>query len=163
MADFQEMVSLHNLLLAAEAAEVHAEWFAAYGKRYRSHLSRVIRQGKEVDADSLRQARQSRGQLRDEMGALMDRYELDLVLSPAAPGPAPRGLENTGSAIMNLPWTHSGLPTLHLPAGQSRNGLPLGIQVTSRWQADEELLAWGAKLEPLLPPTQPPKIKLTVL
>jgi Asp-tRNA(Asn)/Glu-tRNA(Gln) amidotransferase A subunit family amidase len=161
MPDFQEIVSLHELLLAAEAAQVHAEWFAAHGKRYRSHLSRVICQGQQVDADSLEQARNSRGQLGKELVSLMDRHGLDLLLSPAAPGPAPRGLASTGSAIMNLPWTHCGLPTLHLPAGSSRTGLPLGVQLTARWQADEVLLAWGAELEPVLPPTQPPEIKLT--
>jgi Asp-tRNA(Asn)/Glu-tRNA(Gln) amidotransferase A subunit family amidase len=162
MQDFEEIASLHNLLLAAEAAQVHAGWYAAYSSRYRAHLSHVILRGQEIDAATLERARRSRQQLRSELIGLMEHHGLDLLLSPAASGPAPRGLANTGSAIMNLPWTHSGLPTLHLPAGSSSSGLPLGIQVTARWQADEELLAWGEEIEPLLPPTRPPKIKLTL-
>ncbi len=48
---------------------------------------------------------------------------------------------------MNLPWTYSGLPVVNLPAGKSRAGLPLGLQVSGRWHADEELLAWCCALE----------------
>jgi len=84
--------------------------------------------------------------LREELTTLMDAFDLDLWLSPAAPGPAPRGLDYTGDAIMNLPWTHSGLPTLSLPAGKNAAGLPLGLQVTARWYADEVLLAWCVML-----------------
>jgi Asp-tRNA(Asn)/Glu-tRNA(Gln) amidotransferase A subunit family amidase len=79
--------------------------------------------------------------------ALMDAFDLDVWISPAAPGAAPKGLSSTGDAIMNLPWTHAGLPTLSLPAGKNAEGLPLGLQVTARWYADEELLAWCVDLE----------------
>jgi Asp-tRNA(Asn)/Glu-tRNA(Gln) amidotransferase A subunit family amidase len=48
---------------------------------------------------------------------------------------------------MNLPWTHAGLPVVGLPAGTNEAGLPLGLQVTGRWQADEVLLAWAVALE----------------
>jgi Asp-tRNA(Asn)/Glu-tRNA(Gln) amidotransferase A subunit family amidase len=48
---------------------------------------------------------------------------------------------------MNLPWTHAGLPTLTLPAGKNQQGLPLGLQLTAGWYADEHLLAWGKLLQ----------------
>ncbi len=83
----------------------------------------------------------------------MDKHGIDLWISPAAPGPAPEGLESTGDPVMNLPWTHSGLPTLNLPAGSSRSGLPMGLQVAGRWQSDETLLAWAAQLEPAAKPS----------
>ncbi len=51
---------------------------------------------------------------------------------------------------MNLPWTHSGLPTLALPAGHDDGGLPLGIQLAARWDRDETLLAWGRGIEEAL-------------
>jgi Asp-tRNA(Asn)/Glu-tRNA(Gln) amidotransferase A subunit family amidase len=51
---------------------------------------------------------------------------------------------------MNLPWTHAGLPTVALPAGTTPEGLPLGIQLTARFGADEKLLAWAAVLETVL-------------
>ncbi|GIS67275.1 MAG: hypothetical protein CM1200mP6_03430 [Anaerolineaceae bacterium] len=45
----------------------------------------------------------------------MDRDQIDLWISPSAPGVAPHGLDSTGDPVMNLPWTHSGLPTIGIP------------------------------------------------
>jgi Asp-tRNA(Asn)/Glu-tRNA(Gln) amidotransferase A subunit family amidase len=43
---------------------------------------------------------------------------------------------------MNLPWTHAGMPAITLPAGRSKNGLPLGLQLVAPFGEDEQLLAW---------------------
>lgn len=55
--------------------------------------------------------------MRLELEDLMRRHSIDLWISPAALGPAPEGIEATGSPAMNLPWTQAGLPTISLPAG----------------------------------------------
>jgi Asp-tRNA(Asn)/Glu-tRNA(Gln) amidotransferase A subunit family amidase len=47
---------------------------------------------------------------------------------------------------MNLPWTHAGLPTLGVPAGRNADGLPMGLQLTGRWQGDEDLLRFGREI-----------------
>ncbi|MBK7893559.1 MAG: hypothetical protein IPJ90_01390 [Anaerolineaceae bacterium] len=80
----------------------------------------------------------------------MDKYGLDLWLSPPALGAAPTGLDSTGDPVMNLPWTHAGLPTLTLPAGKNKAGLPLGLQLTGRWFGDEAMLSFASQIEPLL-------------
>jgi Asp-tRNA(Asn)/Glu-tRNA(Gln) amidotransferase A subunit family amidase len=67
---------------------------------------------------------------------------VDVWIAPAAPGPAPEGIDSTGDPVMNLPWTHSGLPTVTVPAG-TLDGLPLGLQCGARYQDDERLLAWA--------------------
>jgi Asp-tRNA(Asn)/Glu-tRNA(Gln) amidotransferase A subunit family amidase len=74
----------------------------------------------------------------------MDEEGVDLWLSPAAPGPPPLGLAATGDPVMNLPWTYAGLPTLALPAGDSPDGLPLGVQLSARLGDDEGLFARAA-------------------
>ena len=51
---------------------------------------------------------------------------------------------------MNLPWTHAGLPTLSLPAGKNKVGLPLGLQLIGRWFGDEALLSFACQIEPIL-------------
>jgi Asp-tRNA(Asn)/Glu-tRNA(Gln) amidotransferase A subunit family amidase len=84
--------------------------------------------------------------LRHEIQALMDAAGIDLWVCPPAPGPAPAGIHATGDPNLNLPWTHTGQPALTLPAGQADNGLPLGLQLVARSNADEELLAWAAQL-----------------
>jgi len=88
--------------------------------------------------------------LRRTLNTLMDLHGIDLWISPAATGPAPKGLASTGNPIMNLPWTQVGFPTLGLPSGFNRDGLPLGIQLAAGFNRDEDLLAWGVGIEKAL-------------
>lgn len=144
----------HRLLVAAEAAQVHATWYPRFSALYRSKTAELIERGQAVPAEELEAARAGREELRDELGEMMDRHGVDLWLSPAAPGTAPKGLAWTGDPVMNLPWTHAGLPTLAIPSGKLR-GLPLGLQVAGAWQADEALLAWGESIADALHKREP--------
>jgi Asp-tRNA(Asn)/Glu-tRNA(Gln) amidotransferase A subunit family amidase len=147
MPDFEEIYARHNLIVAAEAAQVHQEWYAEYGDRYHPKTAELIERGKQVSSEQLEKARNGRSQLRRQLIQLMAREGIDLWLSPAAPGPAPAGLDSTGDPVMNLPWTHAGLPTLSLPAGKNEQGLPLGLQLTAHWYEDEKMLDWAADME----------------
>ncbi len=71
-------------------------------------------------------------------------------MTPAATGPAPRGLDSTGDAVMSLPWSYAGLPAMSLPAGCAPDGLPLGLQCVGAAGADERLLGLAAVLERVL-------------
>jgi Asp-tRNA(Asn)/Glu-tRNA(Gln) amidotransferase A subunit family amidase len=64
----------------------------------------------------------------------------DAILTLPAPGQAPRGLADTGSAVFNALWTQLYMPCLTLPASRSADGLPLGVQLVARRHADERLL-----------------------
>jgi Asp-tRNA(Asn)/Glu-tRNA(Gln) amidotransferase A subunit family amidase len=72
---------------------------------------------------------------------------IDLWVCPAACGPAPAGIHATGDPNMSLPWTHSGLPVVNLPAGCAKNGLPLSLQFIAPFGADEALLSWAQVLQ----------------
>jgi Asp-tRNA(Asn)/Glu-tRNA(Gln) amidotransferase A subunit family amidase len=150
MPDFDEIAHRHGVIVAAEAYQVHEAWYDQYGDLYHSKTVELIQRGKAIPPDELAQARQGREKLRQELMALMDEHKIDLWLSPGAPDAAPKGLDSTGDPVMNLPWTHSGLPTLCLPSGLNRAGLPLGLQVAGRWYEDEKLLHWGVGLESVL-------------
>lgn len=150
MPDYERIAERHRLVLAAEAAQVHQAWFAEFADRYDPKTAELIRTGQGISADDLEAARAGRQQLRDELQALMDQREIELWISPSAPGTAPKGLASTGDPAMNLPWTHAGLPTITLTSGWSAAGLPFGIQLTAGWGADERLLAYAQELEPLL-------------
>ncbi|HLY55791.1 MAG TPA: amidase [Stellaceae bacterium] len=54
--------------------------------------------------------------------------EVGLLLTPAAPGPAPVGLAATGNPVFNRLWTAFGTPCLGFPGGMDSSGLPLGLQ-----------------------------------
>jgi len=152
MPDFAEIEMRHHRLVGAEAAGVHADWLSRFRELYAPETLALLLVGRSISEKEQAEDFQGRERLRAELTALMDRHGLDLWVTPAAPGPAPRGLRSTGSPVMNLPWTHAGLPALSLPAGglsadNDAGGLPLGLQVIGRWHADESLLAWGREME----------------
>ena len=146
MPDFDKIVARHHRLTAAEAAKVHAEWFPAFRELYAPQTVELIERGQQVTPGQLARDRGGRKRLRDQLCELMDEKRIDLWLSPAAPGPAPHGLDSTGSPVMNIPWTQAGLPTLTIPSGTSKNGLPMGLQITGRWWEDPELLEWSKEI-----------------
>lgn len=74
----------------------------------------------------------------------------DVILSPPAPGEAPRGLHATGDPAFNRIWTQLQLPCLTLPAGAGPNGLPVGVQLAARSGQDALLLAAAAVTEAAL-------------
>ncbi|WP_300549500.1 amidase [Roseovarius sp.] len=64
----------------------------------------------------------------------------DAIICPAAMGPAPEGLEFTGSALFNGLWTFVGTPAVTIPAFTAENGLPMGIQLVAARGNDARLL-----------------------
>ena len=75
---------------------------------------------------------------------------IDAFVCPSATGEAPKGLDATGRPLMNLPWTHAGLPALSLPAGVGPGGLPLGLQLVGGFGRDERLVSVAIELAPRL-------------
>jgi Asp-tRNAAsn/Glu-tRNAGln amidotransferase A subunit and related amidases len=142
-ADISAVNDRHNSLVAAETALSHDELFPAYRDRYAEETSELIQTGHEVTVRELADARGGRHDLRERLHETMDGLNLDIIVSPSAPGPAPVGLEDTGDPIMNLPWTHAGVPTVTIPASLSADGLPVGLQCASRHGQDEQLLTWA--------------------
>jgi len=152
MADFDDIERRHRRIVAAEAAAVHADWFAAYGALYAAQTVELIERGRSVEEADLAAALAGRERLREALAEALRTARGDLWLTPAAPGPAPAGIAATGDPVMNLPWTYAGLPALTLPAGRSASGLPLGVQLVAGFGDDESLLAWGRKLEGVVRP-----------
>ncbi len=73
--------------------------------------------------------------------------DFDLILAPAAPGAAPKGIERTGDPVFNRMWTLLGNPCIALPAGKSDNGLPLAIQLVGPHNEDNALIAHAMWIE----------------
>jgi Asp-tRNA(Asn)/Glu-tRNA(Gln) amidotransferase A subunit family amidase len=145
--DFQEIVDRHLLINARESYEVHTNWFAEFGELYHPKTAELLERGKTISPAALAAAKGGQTQLRHELTALMDEHGIDLWIAPPATATAPAGLTSTGNPIMNLPWSHCGLPTVNVPAGKGDNGLPLGVQFAGRWYDDERLLVWAMALE----------------
>ena len=150
MQDLDDIAARHVKLMAAEMAEVHREWFPRYRHLYHPKTGALIEKGQKVLPEDFRAGLAGREKLRSEILRLMEQHGLTALVAPSAVGPAPEGLESTGDPIMNLPWTHCGLPAISLPSGLSGNGLPLGLQVVGCWQQDEVLLRMAARIEGIL-------------
>ena len=72
---------------------------------------------------------------------------LDILVTPSAPGEAPKGLEWTGDPAFNYIWTSLHVPCVTVPAGTGPNGLPLGIQIVGRAGDDRAVLTWARWVE----------------
>ena len=64
----------------------------------------------------------------------------DAILTPAAAGAAPRGLESTGDPSFCTLWTLCGMPALNLPLMRSESGMPMGVQLVGPRNSDARLL-----------------------
>ncbi len=147
MADFAEIRAHHDVIMSAEAARVHVEWFQNYERLYSAKLAELIRRGQQITSDQLQSALAARDDFRAEIRRTFLDHNIDLWISPSTVGPAPKGLDSTGDPVMNLPWTQAGLPTMNLPAGKNQDGLPLGLQIVGNWYKDESLLFWAKELQ----------------
>ncbi len=146
-ADFSQIEDRHHSIVAAEAARVHRGWFAEFGELYDPRTRELLERGQAITDARLDESLLEIGRLRDRLEQQMAAEGIEFWISPAATGPAPRGIGATGDPVMNLPWTQAGLPAISLPAGVDDGGLPLGLQVVGRFGADEDLLAVSQDLE----------------
>jgi Asp-tRNA(Asn)/Glu-tRNA(Gln) amidotransferase A subunit family amidase len=150
LQDIEEINRRHTRMVFAEMAQVHAVWFAQYERLYRPRTAAALHEGQRVSDEELAQAREGRITLRAALEAQMAQAGIDMWISPATTEPAPEGLHSTGSPIMNLPWTYTGMPAITLPGGRAANGLPLGLQCVSATMSDEYLLQWVAPMSDML-------------
>ena len=73
--------------------------------------------------------------------------EVDFVLTPTTPTPAFRFGEKSNplkmylSDIFTVPANIAGIPSISIPSGFSKEGLPLGVQFTGPAFSDESLFA----------------------
>ncbi len=136
----------HQRLMAGEMARVHAPWYECQQKHYRQATRDIISRGMAVDDAEFNGLRNSCFDLRKTLEVTMQTHNIDAWICPSTTNEAPLGLESTGSPLMNLPWTHSGLPTISLPAGQGPSGLPLGLQLSGSFMEDEVLLSLALRI-----------------
>jgi len=129
----------HEIISGAEmAVNLELEWEKGRD-RLSDHLRARIERGRQVRAlDYLR----ALSRFRPVYGTFRELFEqrYDAILTPAAPGTAPRGLASTGEPIFSTLWTLCGMPAVSVPLMQGENGLPLGVQLVGPRDGDARLL-----------------------
>lgn len=98
------------------------------------------------------QAQKARTLLIGEFDNVFNRY--DILIGPTSPTPAFGLGENTSDPIkmyladiMTVPASLAGLPAISVPAGQTKTGLPVGVQLIGQRQSDSLLLTLAAAME----------------
>lgn len=138
MPGFDEVAAIRQRINFAEMAKCY------YGleRRGRDRMSDVLKaaidEGKAVLARDYISALDWRVLMTSALNPVFDRC--DAILCPSATGPAPEGLDSTGSAIFNGLWTLAGVPAITLPVFTAENGLPMGVQLVARRGDDARLL-----------------------
>jgi Asp-tRNA(Asn)/Glu-tRNA(Gln) amidotransferase A subunit family amidase len=129
----------HKTIMEAEmAANLEREWREGRDK-LSDTLRALIERGREVRAVDYQRALATIAPVQESFEDLFaQRY--DAILTPAAVGTAPKGLDSTGDPSFCTLWTLTGLPALSLPLLRGSNGLPLGVQLVGRRHYDARLL-----------------------
>ena len=127
----------HRTIMEAEmAANLDLEW-----EKGRDRLSESLRdqlaRGRQVGALDYQKALARIPILNQGFDELFSHF--DAVLTPAAPGTAPK-LAATGDPAFCTLWTLCGMPALSLPLMNGVNGLPLGVQLVGGRGGDARLL-----------------------
>lgn len=148
-----ELPADFDALEAAHATIMHGESARALGwemTTHRDQISPVLRERLEWGLDrsftDLASARTVVANLVHAFTAVMT--DVDVLLTPSAPGVAPVGLEWTGEPAFNLIWTALGVPCVTIPCGTGPAGMPLGIQLVGVRDQDDRCLqaaAWLAR------------------
>jgi aspartyl-tRNA(Asn)/glutamyl-tRNA(Gln) amidotransferase subunit A len=142
---------------AREAAEVHADLFAAHRELYGENVARKVAWALKVPDAAVDTALAARQRYRERIAALTE--DLDLIVTPTIPMVAPPlGIGDLAlrerMIELTLPWNTVGAPALALPCGAADGGLPASIQLVGKPGDDATVLAAGRLLERALADSQ---------
>jgi len=129
----------HKLIMEADmSASLEREW--EHGRdKLSPQLRGLMERGREVRVLDYDRALRGAAKVVESLDELFtERY--DAILTPAAPGAAPKGLSATGDPAFCTLWTLCGMPAVSLPLLQAESGLPMGVQLVGRRNYDARLL-----------------------
>ena len=128
----------HRNIMNADNAFHYGAIYDKSGDDLHPDLCANIEHGRTVTAPHYLAAFQGRERLLEIWDELLEDY--DAVITPAATGEAPVGLQSTGDAVHCKLWSLMGVPAISLPLMVGDNGLPLGVQLVGRAGDDARLL-----------------------
>ena len=114
----------------------------ADGALMSARLRGLVAEGRAIPEETFREAVANREPAYAAVAEIFTRF--DAILTPAAPGPAPAGLESTGPATFNAFWTYLGTPCVSLPLLEA-DGLPLGADPAQRWMVEGQPVMGAAE------------------
>ena len=135
---FDDAVALHRTLMYADLAKSFSREYEQGADRLSTSLKTMIEEGQTYLAIDYNRAIERREGLNSLLDSVFD--DFDAILTPAANGEAPVGLDSTGDPIFSTIWTLCGTPAISLPMLQGENGMPMGVQLIGPRGDDARLL-----------------------
>ena len=136
---------IHALIQNYEAAISFGHELAHHADRLSPILRETLEEGRTITPAQYDEGRRAARHARKVATELFG--EVDMLLTPSAPGAAPRSLETTGSALFNKLWTLTGNPSLNVRGLTDAAGMPLGLQAIGRFGRDKTVLQAAHWLE----------------
>ncbi len=136
---FASLISAQKVVMAYEAARALAHERIRHHDALSDALRDMLDEGWALDPTEHDAGLATARLLGADVDALFEQHEV--LLTPSAHGEAPPGLAKTGDQLFCRAWSLLGLPCVHLPLGQGRNGMPIGLQLVGRFGEDAHLLA----------------------
>lgn len=139
-----DVTRAHPVVMAFEAAGERAAELAR-ADEISDQLAHLLRTGEATSLVDYRAASETVDVGEETVARLLSSY--DVILGPAAPGPAPRGIGATGDPVLSRGWQAMGLPTVAIPGLADDHGLPLGVQLIGPSRGETDLLGHAAWVE----------------
>jgi Asp-tRNA(Asn)/Glu-tRNA(Gln) amidotransferase A subunit family amidase len=139
---FESLPQLASMTIEAEMSRSLREEYAHHRELLAPQTRKAIESGLALPEGRLEQAYRLRGECCAILENCFEKF--DALLTFSAPGEAPAGNEN-GSAVFNSAWTMLGVPCLNIPGSVGPEGLPVGVQLIGRRDADAALLRLASR------------------
>jgi Asp-tRNA(Asn)/Glu-tRNA(Gln) amidotransferase A subunit family amidase len=134
---WQDLLAASRLVSQYEGARTHEAAWRQHGARLGAKVAQLIADGLQLPESCYSEALATITGMKQKMDVVFREYPV--ILTPAAPGPAPLGLDSTGDPRMNSTWTALGTPAVSVPMAWD-GALPVGLQITARRGDDAMLL-----------------------
>jgi Asp-tRNA(Asn)/Glu-tRNA(Gln) amidotransferase A subunit family amidase len=137
-ASFERAIDMHRTIMEVEMAHnFHRDYEKGAGQ-LSVPLRQIIERGRSRSAMDYTRALAGIDPLNETLAEVFNEY--DAILTPAAPGEAPKGLHSTGDPIFCTIWSYLGTPAVTLPLLHAESGMPIGVQLVARRDNDARLL-----------------------
>jgi Asp-tRNA(Asn)/Glu-tRNA(Gln) amidotransferase A subunit family amidase len=136
---FRGMADAQSLVSNFEMSRGFSDVVSRFGDKLRKPLYDRSVAGLKITGEDYQRAQKLGRECRQIFSDVLG--DCDVMLTPAATGEAPKGIEYTGDPIMNGVWSFLHTPCVSVNGGYGPNGLPLGMQVVGRLDDDARTLA----------------------
>ncbi len=157
LPDQRQLSGAAQLVLAVEAAAFHKRWMIERPQDYGAQVLMRLQNGLAISGVTYLETLRWRGPALAAHNAAT--AGVDAVIAPVSPVPAPTIAESdvgggpgAEAVIQRLtrftrPINYLGLPSLAIPSGFTRKGLPVGLQLIGRSFDEAKLLRIGAAFQ----------------